>query len=64
MIGGEEEPAGCGLSWQGVRWARRAGAQVGGVGLTATHSAARVGGGHDRGIRGPGLLSQIFERGP
>jgi hypothetical protein len=27
---------------------------AGGVGLTATHSAARAGGGHDHAIRGPG----------
>jgi hypothetical protein len=40
-------------------WVRRSG----GVSLTATHSAARVGGGHDLGIRGPGLLSQFVERG-
>jgi len=33
-------------------------------GLTATHSApARWGGGHDRAIRGTGLLSQSGERG-
>lgn len=45
-------------------WLPERGAWVWRSGLTSTHSAAgQVGGGHDRAIRGPGLLSQIFERG-
>jgi hypothetical protein len=55
MIGGEERPASrLWLPGRGLLGWVSGVVRPGGVGLTATHSAARAGGGHDHVIRGPG----------
>ena len=55
MIGDEERPASrLWLPGRGLLGWVSGVVRPGGVGLTATHSAARAGGGHDHVIRGPG----------